>query len=275
MKIALVQLTSGPDVQANLALAKDKIIEAADSDAQLIVLPEATFQAFDAGRLDGNANEYAELFAEEISTLADELGVTVVVGMFRPADTVEVDGKTINRVYNSALITGGGSSEFYDKIHTFDAFAYRESDTVRPGESTVVVDVAGHKVGVATCYDVRFPEQFKKMADDGAELVVLPTSWADGPGKLEQWRVLTSARALDATVYLLAAGQACPGGADKGGEKSGPTGLGHSRVLSPTGELLAEAGYDDEILYVELDDIAGEIAKARKALPVLRGTREL
>lgn len=135
MKIALVQLTSGPDVEANLALAKDKITEAADHDVQLIVLPEATFQAFDSGRLDGNANEYAEHFAEEITTLADERGVTVVVGMFRPADTVEVDGKTINRVYNSALITGGGSSEFYDKIHTFDAFAYRESDTVRPGRA--------------------------------------------------------------------------------------------------------------------------------------------
>ena len=267
MKVAAVQLTSTRNVTENQELALAKIREAAGNGARLIVLPEATAQNFRSGRLDEQAQTLEGPFATAIQALAEELEVTVVVGMFCPADTVERDGKTINRVTNTALIAGPGVLGGYDKIHTYDAFDYRESDTVLAGESLVAFDVDDLVVGVATCYDIRFPEQFKELASQGAQLIVVPTSWADGPGKLEQWRLLTAARALDSISYIVAAGQSRPGGDAEAGNPSGPTGIGHSTIVDPNGVRMAEAGYEDDILYADIDP--NEVAKTRRALPVV------
>lgn len=267
MLVAAVQIQTGGDIEENLELAVEKIREAAEGGAQLIVLPEATSQAFGAGRLDKQAQRLEGNFVTTIRAVAQQLGVTVVLGMFSPADTVERDGKTINRVSNTALIAGPDVLGGYDKIHTYDAFNYKESDTVRPGEALVAFDVAGITVGVAICYDIRFPEQFKELARQGAQVIVVPTSWADGPGKLDQWRLLSAARALDSTSYIVAAGQARPGGKEKAGEDSGPTGIGHSVVVAPDGTRVVEAGYEPEIIYAEID--ADLVEETRKAIPVL------
>lgn len=267
MKVAAVQFVSGGDIVENLARAKELVSTAAGQGAQLIVLPEATAQSFASGRLDTSAQELDGDFATQLKTHAEELEVTVVAGMFRPADSVEKDDKTINRVYNTALITGPGVHLGYNKIHTYDAFNYRESDTVKPGNELVTFELDGVTVGVAICYDVRFPEQFKALARQGAEVIVVPTSWADGPGKRDQWRLLSATRALDSTAYVICAGQARPGGNDKAGEASGPTGIGHSVIVSPTAERLAEAGYEEEIIYADIDPEL--VAKTRKTLPVL------
>lgn len=267
MKVAAVQLTSTGNITENQEIALAKIREAAGNGARLIVLPEATSQNFRSGRLDEQAQSLEGPFATAIQALAEELEVTVVAGMFCPADTVERDGKTINRVSNTALIVGPGVLGGYDKIHTYDAFDYRESDTVLAGESLVAFDVDDFVVGVATCYDIRFPEQFKELASQGAQLIVVPTSWADGPGKLEQWRLLTAARALDSTGYIVAAGQSRPGGDAEAGNPSGPTGIGHSTIVDPNGVRVAEAGYEDDILYAEIDP--NEVAKTRRTLPVV------
>lgn len=267
MKVAAVQFTSTGDTNANLEHATDLIRRAAGEGARLIVLPEATAQSFGSGRLDTQASDFDGPFATGLREVAEELGVTVIAGMFRPADAVERDGKTIHRVSNTALITGPGIHRGYDKIHTYDAFDYKESDTVRPGTDLVTFDLDGVTVGVATCYDVRFPEQFRDLARAGAQVIAVPFSWADGPGKREQWRLLSAARALDSTSYIVAAGQSRPGGEAAAGETSGPTGLGHSVVVGPTGVRLEEAGYEDEILYADLD--MAEVEKARTALPVL------
>ena len=267
MKVAAVQLTSTGNITENQELALAKIREAAGNGARLIVLPEATSQNFRSGRLDEQAQTLEGPFATAIQALAEELEVTVVAGMFCPADTVERDGKTFNRVTNTALIAGPGVLGGYDKIHTYDAFDYRESDTVLAGESLVAFDVDDLIVGVATCYDIRFPEQFKELASQGAQLIVVPTSWADGPGKLEQWRLLTAARALDSTSYILAAGQSRSGGEAEAGNASGPTGIGHSTIVDPNGVRMAEAGYEDDILYADIDP--NEVAKTRRVLPVV------
>ncbi|MGP5618177.1 carbon-nitrogen hydrolase family protein [Corynebacterium casei] len=267
MKVAAVQFVSGGDIAENLASAKELISTAAGQGAQLIVLPEATAQSFASGRLDVNAEELDGDFATQLKTHAEELGVTVVAGMFRPADSVDKDVKSINRVYNTALITGPGVHLGYNKIHTYDAFNYRESDTVKPGNELVTFELDGVTIGVAICYDVRFPEQFKALARQGAEVIVVPTSWADGPEKRDQWRLLSATRALDSTAYVICAGQARPGGNDKAGEASGPTGIGHSVIVSPTAERLAEAGYEEEIIYADIDP--GLVTKTRKTLPVL------
>ncbi len=263
MKIALLQVTTTGDKERNLELLGPLIREAAGEGAGLIVLPEAAMQAFDQGRLDTQAEELDGVFATAMSELAGELGVTIVAGMFRPADS---NGE-LNRVYNTALITGDGVHKGYDKIHTFDAYDYRESDTVKPGTDLVTFTHGDAVVGVATCFDIRYPEQFKALARLGADVIVVPTSWADGEGKLEQWRTLTVARALDTGVFIAAADQARPGGADKAGEASGPTGIGYSVVVSPTGRRLVEGGYGEEILYADID--LAEVAEARRALPLL------
>lgn len=281
MKLALIQTVSGPDKRANIELYTPLIRDAAAAGASLIVLPEAASQAFGQGRLDTQAEELDGEFASAMRALADELGVTIVAGMFRPGDTHTVGAhtvgantageKTYNRVRNTALITGGGVHRGYDKIHAYDAFDYRESDTVLTGHELVTFthEAGGERavVGVATCFDIRFPEQFKELARRGAELVVVPTSWADGAGKLEQWRALTVARALDAGVFIAAAGQARPGWQEHAGEESGPTGIGHSTLVGPRGERVAEAGYGPETLIVDVD--LAEVAAARQALPLI------
>jgi len=275
MRIALLQVITGADKSENFARIEPLIRDAAAAGASLIVLPEATSQAFDQGRLDTQAEELDGEFSTAVRTLADELGVTVVAGMFRPADTnvIESNGerKTVNRVRNTALVTGGGTHTGYDKIHAYDAFDYRESDTVKTGEElvTFVHEADGESVvvGMAICFDIRFPEQFKELARRGAEVIVVPTSWADGPGKLEQWRALNAARALDAGVFIAATGQARPDWEEKAGEESGPTGIGHSVVVNPQGVRIAEAGYAPETLIVDID--LSEVAAARKALPVV------
>lgn len=266
MKIVLLQIESGADKMENLAMVAPLIRDAAAQGATLVVLPEGASQAFGQGRLDTQAEQLDGPFATGLRDLADELGITVVAGMFRPADTNDVGDTRLNRVYNTALITGGGVHKGYDKIHTYDAFGYRESDTVRPGEELVTFEHEGVTVGVATCFDIRFPEQFQELAARGAQVVVVPTSWADGPGKVEQWRILTAARALDAGVFIAAAGQARPDFEAKAGQPSGPTGAGHSAVVGPTGKRLAEAGYGPETLVVEIDP--EETAAARQQLPL-------
>lgn len=270
MKLALIQTVTGPDKTANIELLAPLIRDAAAQGATLIVAPEAASQAFDQGRLDTQAEQLDGEFATAMRTLAEELGVTIVAGMFRPGDTHTVDGKKLNRVRNTALITGGGVHKAYDKIHAYDAFNYRESDTVQTGDEVVTFTHAGAVVGVAICFDIRFPEQFKELARRGAQLVVVPTSWADGPGKLEQWRALTTVRALDAGLFIAAAGQARPDWTEKAGEPSGPTGIGHSAVVNPHGVRIAEAGYAPEVLVVDID--LDEANSARKTLPLVRIT---
>ena len=262
MKVAAVQLISDFDIQDNLELALNAISEAADNGAKLIVLPEATSQAFGTGRLDKQAQQLDGGFAHALHTHAAELGVVVVAGMFRPADTVQRGDKTINRIYNTALITGPDIHRGYDKIQTFDAFDYRESDTVKPGSELVTFTVDGLTIGVAICFDIRFPTHFQDLARAGAQAIVVPTSWANGEGKIEQWRTLASARALDSTSWIIAADQALP---DK--ESDAPIGVGYSAIIRPDGVRVAEGGSDPEIIYADID--AETVEKTRAALPIL------
>jgi predicted amidohydrolase len=284
MRIAAIQMSSEPDVATNLTTIRTYITEAARLGADLVVFPEAAMFPFDAGRLDIVAQPLSGPFATAVTKAAVEHDVTVVVGMFTPADTVYryPDGRRttepiagagetnrFRRVYNTLLVTGPHGTDHYNKIHTFDAFGYRESDTVKPGDRRVVYEIDGVTIGLATCYDIRFPAHFYALAKAGATVMVVPTSWTDGPGKLSQWRTLTSARALDTTSYLVAAGQSRPGSPDRYGVNDGPTGIGHSMVIGPDGARLAETGYVSQVLLVDIDP--NRVDKVRKGLPVLAG----
>ncbi|ANE04947.1 carbon-nitrogen hydrolase family protein [Corynebacterium crudilactis] len=264
MRIALLQISTNFDKMDNFSRLEEAAKKAAKKGARVLVFPEATSQSFGTGRLDTQAEDLDGEFSTAVKELAVELNVVIIAGMFSPADTVQRGEKTIARVNNTVLISGAGMHQGYDKIHTYDAFGYKESDTVKPGDELVVFDVDGITFGVATCYDIRFPEQFKDLARKGAQVIVVPTSWQDGPGKLEQWKLLPRARALDSTSWIVACGQAR---LPKEIQRKGPTGIGHSMVVNPTGEVVVSAGYEPQMLIADID--VHDLGKIREMLPVL------
>jgi predicted amidohydrolase len=253
MRIALSQFAAHTDPEQNLDHIRTTVTQA--GDASIVVFPEATMARFGiplgpiAEPLDGK-------WASAVREIAADAGVLIVAGMFTPSP----DG----RVTNTLLITGRGVDTHYDKIHLFDAFGFAESDTVAPGLQPVVSKVDEVKVGFATCYDIRFPGLFQKLADDGALLTIVPASWGSGPGKREQWELLVRARALDSTSWIVACGQAYPG--DEIASKA-PTGIGYSSVVSPLGEIREQLGSGPGLLIVDIDP--AESQAARKTVPVL------
>jgi predicted amidohydrolase len=264
MRIALSQLTSIPDPRRNLDTVREQTLLAAEGGARVVVFPEATMACFGiplaplAEPLDGP-------WATEVRRIARQAGVVVVAGMFTPAP----DG----RVTNTLLATGPGVEESYDKIHLYDAFGFAESRTVLAGNKIVTIDVDDVRLGLATCYDVRFPELFRAHADAGATVSLLPASWGAGPGKRDQWELLVRARALDATVWVVAVGQADPaaGGAGPAAGGSAPTGIGYSAVVGPDGRIREQLGAEPGLLVTDID--AAEVAEVRRKVSVLANRR--
>ncbi len=259
MRIALAQILSGTDPDTNLALVGDHTARAADAGAALVVFPEATMCRFGvplapiAEPLDGP-------WAGGVRRIAERAGITVVAGMFTPAD----DGRVTNTLIAAGPGTPNAPDAHYHKIHLYDAFGYAESRTVAPGREPVVITVDGIGVGLTTCYDVRFPALYTELARRGAQLITVCASWGAGPGKLDQWTLLARARALDSTSYIAAAGQADPGPAL---ESKAPTGVGGSLIASPLGKVVASAGGEPELLIGDID--VDDVAAARSAIPVL------
>jgi predicted amidohydrolase len=260
MRIALAQIQSGTEPEANLKLVEDYTRRAADAGAGLVLFPEATMCRFGvplseiAQPLDGS-------WADGVRRIAASAGVTVIAGMFVPAD----DG----RVTNTLIATGPGVDAHYDKIYLYDAFGFTESRTVAPGHEPVTIKVAGDSgpvtVGLSLCYDVRFPELYVELARRGAQLITVHASWGTGPGKLEQWTLLARARALDTGSFVGAVGQAYPGDEIAA---LGPTGVGGSVVASPLGDIIESAGPDPSLLVTDVDPDA--VQSVRDTIAVLR-----
>lgn len=268
MRIALAQIRAGTDPAANLKLVADDARRAADAGAALVVFPEATMCRLGVP-LAPVAEPLGGPWASAVRSIAAEVGTVVVAGMFVPSG----DG----RVTNTLIATGPGVDAHYDKIHLYDAFGFTESRTVAPGHEPVVIDVAGVGVGLTTCYDLRFPALYTELADRGAKVMTVSASWGSGPGKLEQWRLLVRARALDATSFVAGAGQAYPGpelaatGAEplaRRAERSAPRGVGGSLIASPLGEVVADAGAGPALVVADIDLRA--VDDARDTLAVLR-----
>jgi predicted amidohydrolase len=255
MRIALAQILSGADPEANLQLVAGYTERAADAGAVLVVFPEATMCRFGVP-LGPIAEPVDGPWADGVRGIAARAGVTVIAGMFTPADE--------GRVTNTLLATGPGLDTHYHKIHLYDAFGFTESRTVAPGREPAVISVDGVGVGLTTCYDIRFPALYTELADRGAQLIAVCASWGSGPGKVRQWELLACARALDSTSYVAAVGQADPGAESASGA---PTGVGHSLLASPLGEVVVSAGAQPQLLIVELDP--DTVADARKTLAVL------
>lgn len=257
LTVAACQVSATPDPAENLATISSAAAEAARRGARLAVFPEATMACFgtDLGRV---AEPLDGPFADGVRQIASQHDLTLVVGMFEPADP--------GRVHNTLLVTGGGVETSYRKIHLYDAFGNKESDHVAPGSEHVTFTLrAGEDdvcIGVATCYDVRFADQFSALGRSGAQLIALPASWADGPGKAEQWDLLLRSRAMDAQAWLLAADQ--PWRAPKG---NAALGIGRSALIDPLGGVRARLDHRKDVLVERIDlDV---VADVRARVPVL------
>lgn len=265
MRIALAQIATTGDPSANLDLVRADARRAAEAGARIVVFPEATMCRF--GRpLAPVAEPLDGPWAGSVRAIADDAGLTVVAGMFTPAP----DG----RVRNTLLATGAGVEASYHKIHLFDAYGFAESRTVVPGSEPVSLEVDGRTIGLATCYDVRFPALFQRLAADGADTVLLPASWGAGETKVEQWELLVRARALDSGTFVAACDQADPVsvGLDRG---RAPTGVGRSLVADPFGRVVGRLGAEPGLLVVDLDlDQARGSRAATGAIANVRDPRQ-
>ena len=231
VSIALVQAASSLDPTEN-----EQALDAlAPYDADLIVFPEA--YARDFGSIGSDLGPYAQPidgpFGTEVARVAMDRGATVIAGMFEQAAD--------DRPLNTLLIRGAANAE-YRKIHLYDSFGYRESDSVQHGPITpTVIDVNGLPVGLMTCYDLRFPELARALVERGAELIVVPAAWTPGTDKVTHWETLLRARAIENTVFVAGVGQPAP------------RYCGHSMVVDPAGHVLAEAGPDAAIVSGTID----------------------
>lgn len=263
MKLALAQICTTGDVGENLERVRAMAREAAAQGARIAVFPEAAMVAF-GNDLAAAADAHLEEWRGALSALAAETGLAVVAGEFEPAE----GGRVRNLL---AAYLPDGTREEYAKVHLYDAFGYRESESVEPGEAPVAVDIEGCRFGLAVCYDVRFPKLFAELSRAGAEVMLVSASWGAGEGKAEQWRVLARARALDSNAFVVAVDQADPANAGVHAVAGAPTGVGGSLVSDPFGRVIAELGGEEGLLVVDLD--RAEVERAKTALPVLRNAR--
>ncbi len=257
MRVHLWQYAAALDPAANLA-ALDDLPERA-GDADLVVLPEAF--ARDFGEQGSDLAPYAQPlegpFPVRLGELAGKTGSSVIGGMFETSEDP-------SRPFNTLVLAHGqdrpGEVTTYRKIHLYDSFGYRESDRVHAGPlEPVVTRVKDVPVGLMTCYDLRFPELARALAAKGAEVLVVPAAWVAGPRKLEHWRTLLRARAIENVCWVVAAAQPAP------------RYTGHSLVVAPTGDVVAEAGDGEEHLSAVIE--ADAVAEARTANPSLQNRR--
>jgi deaminated glutathione amidase len=262
MRVALCQLPVSPDPGVNLGRVREALSDAAGRGADLAVFPEAT-QARFGSDLRGIAEPLDGPFGGGLAGAARASGVALVAGVFEPAP----DG----RVYNTAVAydAAGTRVAAYRKIHLFDALGERESAMVAPGSEPVVTDLAGVRVGIMTCYDVRFPELARALAVRGAELIVIPAAWAAGLFKEEHWVTLVRARAIENTVWVAAACQVPDPSAPP---TRAPTGVGRSMMVDPMGTVRADLGPFPGVGVADLDSALTK--QVRATLPSLEHRRE-
>ena len=262
---AAVQLTSTPDPDANLAAAEEQIELAARRGAELVGLPENfAFMGDDQQRLQ-LAPELAERCSRFLVTMARRYQVTLLGGGF-PVPAAE--GATFNR---AELVNHEGQVlARYDKIHLFDVdlpdgTTYRESATVQPGsELPPVVEVPGlGRIGLSICYDVRFPELYRHLAAQGADVLMVPAAFTAFTGK-DHWQVLLQARAIENTAYVVAPAQT---GVNHGRRQT----HGHALVIDPWGTVLADAGVAPGLAVAPMDPDHGQ--RVRAQMPSLRHRR--
>ena len=263
MLAAAVQLNSTDDKDRNLAIADELVREAGAGGAELVVLPEkfnvlGSPEHLRAGAepLDGPALSWAR-------GAARDLEMWIVAGSI----TERVEGE--DKLHNTSVLIGPGGevSAVYRKIHMFDVevggVRYRESDIETPGDEIVLADAGELSLGVAICYDLRFPELFRILAVRGARAVALPAAFTIPTGQAH-WEVLVRSRAVENQVFVIAAGQIGPHSLEH-------ESYGHSMIVDPWGEVLAGAPDEECVIIADLDLETQD--RVREQLPSLANRR--
>ena len=265
--VAAIQMASGPNVQANLDQAEKLISEAVAQSAKLIVLPEnfSFMGKTDRERIAVAETDGEGLVQRFLSEQSKKHAIWLVGG------TIPVKSGDGDKLYASCMLFNdkGDRVARYNKIHLFDVHlqesneSYTESDTTLSGDEIVVVDTPFGKLGLAICYDLRFPELFRIMVNQGMQICAIPSSFTAQTGKAH-WEVLVRARAIENLCYVIAAGQG-------GYHVSGRETFGYSMVVNPWGTVLNHMGKGAGVVAAKLD--RAYLESTREHFPVLEHRR--
>ena len=258
MKAAVVQTNSGADRARNIEVAEDLVSAAAADGAELIVLPEKWSLLGDGRVLSEGAESLQGEAVSAARKWAGELGIYVLAGSFTETSAAGLPTNT------SVLLSPEGELlASYRKLHMFDVEAggveYRESDHEQAGDSISVADVDGFRIGLTVCYDLRFPELFRALLDQGASAFTVPSAFTSATGK-DHWEPLLRARAIENQAFVLAANQV-------GRAEPAYDSWGHSMIVDPWGDVLAEVTDGEGFACAELD--LERQAEIRRKLPAV------
>jgi len=267
MRVGLLQLNVNDDPADNLQRTLDLMRQAVADGAQWVLTPECTNLLSSSGAHQ-RATIRSEDSDETLATLraqAARAGVWLLIGSLGIA-TQDADGRFANRSF--LIGPDGGIVARYDKIHMFDVNVsatevYRESAAYRPGARAVLADMPFGKLGMAVCYDLRFPHLFRALAKQGAKVLSVPAAFNDQTGAAH-WHVLLRARAIENGAWVLAPAQT---GFHPEREGKGRRTFGHSLVVAPWGEVVADGGTEPGIVMADLDMKA--VTQARHRVPAL------
>jgi nitrilase len=266
-KCAAIQMASSPSVRANLLEAEKLIAEAAKAGAKLVALPE-NFAIMGMDEFDKNKQKEVDgsgVIQDFLSNVAKKYAVWVVGG------TIPIVANDENKIRAACLVYNAAGERVarYDKIHLFDVNVpdsdehYRESNSIEAGNSPLVIDTPFGKLGVAVCYDLRFPELFRDMLDLGMEVLVIPSAFTAETGAAH-WEVLLRARAIENLCYVIAPNQ---GGFHLNGRKT----FGHSMIIDPWGIVLDCCPTGSGFVAGQIDK--ERLEKVRAAFPALKHRR--
>ncbi|MEM7564532.1 MAG: carbon-nitrogen hydrolase family protein [Pseudomonadota bacterium] len=263
-KAACIQNTATRDIPANIDWVCARIDEAAGADADFIALPETVglIEPVNAQIPAATFTESDDIGLAAFRGKAAEHGVVMLVG----SQLIEEQGKIFNRSF--LLNAEGEITARYDKLHMFDIELsngewYRESDAIAPGDQAVLADTPWGKLGLSICYDLRFAALYRSLTQAGALFLTIPAAFTQTTGQAH-WHTLVRARAIETGSYVIAPNQ-CGHHADK------RYSYGHSLIIDPWGEVLADGGAEPGIIYADID--TDKVAKARRMIPALTHDR--
>ena len=255
--VAVCQFAPTASRAHNLDRVAELTAEAARRGATLTVFPEYSSYFVDPmdESLSANAEDLDGEFVSALTALAADHAVVIVAGLVE-----RVPGSA--RVRNTVVaVRGDGLLAVYRKQHLYDAFGQTESDWIEPGDvgEAATFDLGGVRFGLMTCYDLRFPEVARTLVDAGADVLVVPAEWVRGPLKEHHWTTLLAARAIENTVYVVAA------------DHPTPIGVGHSQIVDPQGVVIAGVGAAPGVAVGAVE--ASAIRRVRETNPSLRVRR--
>lgn len=266
MKVAAVQMASGPNVNYNLIEAGRLIALAVEDGAELVVLPEnfALMGMTEQDKLKISEAPGAGRIQDFLAEQSLRHGIWLVGG------TIPLNASVPNKVRATCLLFNDRGQQVarYDKLHLFDVDLaggerYRESERIAPGDRAVVAPTPWGLLGMTICYDVRFPRLYRALAKAGAAMFTVPAAFTEQTGRAH-WHILNRARAIECGAFVIAAAQC-------GTHAQGRRTFGHSLIIDPWGEVLAEGGESEGVIVAEID--LAKSAEARRRVPSLQHDR--